>query len=64
MISLLQTELKESAIAERIIGWAEDWEKELNQKNTAVAKAIFTNKYKDITFDLWDLDNSTFYVSK
>ncbi len=56
------TELKESAITQRIIGWTEDWEKELHQKNRAVAKAMFTNKYKNYVFDHADCDNKLFML--
>ncbi len=57
------TKLKEPAITWRNIGWNKEWENKLHQKNTAMAKAMFTNKYKNTVFNHPDCDNKTFYVS-
>ncbi len=57
------TKLKEPAITWRIIGWTKEWEKELHQKNTAMVKAVITNKYKNTVFNHPDCDNKTVYVS-
>ncbi len=56
--------LKELAITCKIIGWTKDWEKELHQKQDAVAQTMFVNKYNDTMLDLIDEQNITYYVTK
>ncbi len=41
-----------------------DWEKKRHQKNTVVAKTMFTQKYEDTVFDLPAADDIAFYMNK
>ncbi len=39
-------------ITRNFIAWTEEWEKEKHKKNDAVARVLFVNKYKDLTYRL------------
>ncbi len=57
------TEIKHLPSLEELLGELRTG-RELHQKNTIVAKAILTNKYKDIMFDHPGCDKNNFYVSE
>ncbi len=44
--------LRETSITQNFTGWTEDWEKEKHEKNDAVVRALFVNKYKDLIYRL------------
>ncbi len=41
--------LKDTVITRNFIAWAKEWEKEKHKKNDVVARALFVNKYKDLS---------------
>ncbi len=44
--------LKDTVITRNFIAWTKEWEKEKHKKNDAVARALFINKYKDLSYQL------------
>ncbi len=44
--------LKDTVITRYFIAWTEEWEKEKHKKNDAVMRALFVNKYKDLSYRL------------
>ncbi len=44
--------LKDTVITRNFIAWTKEWEKEKLKKNDAVARALFVNKYKDLSYQL------------
>ncbi len=44
--------LKDTVITRNFIAWTKEWEKEKHKKNDAVVRALFVNKYKDLSYRL------------
>ncbi len=44
--------LKDTVITRNFIAWTEEWEKEKHKKNDVVVRALFVNKYKDMSNQL------------
>ncbi len=42
--------LKDTVILRGVVGWKEDWGKELKKKNCPVVEAHFLTKYKNLSF--------------
>ncbi len=51
--------LQDVEITREVIGWTEDWEKELKRKNCPVVEARFLTKYKNLSFEY---DNSRVFT--
>ncbi len=43
---------KDTVITRNFSAWTKEWEKEKQKKNYTVVRALFVNKYKDLSYQL------------